>query len=112
MNHPVPTYPRDCWYVAATSDEVGDGFLARRVADTSVVLFRLSDGSIVAFRPEENARRLNRSAERLALPQLPEELFLAAVRELVTIDVSAIRRARKPAPTSSEVAATYQQSRG
>lgn len=42
-------YPRDCWYVAATSDEVGDGLTARRILDTSVVLFRLSDGSIAAL---------------------------------------------------------------
>lgn len=43
------SYPRDCWYVAATSDEVGDGFTARRILDTHVVLFRLSDGSIAAL---------------------------------------------------------------
>ncbi|MFL6089592.1 MAG: Rieske 2Fe-2S domain-containing protein [Aeromicrobium sp.] len=43
------SFPRECWYVAATSDEVGDGFTARRILDTSVVLFRLSDGSIAAL---------------------------------------------------------------
>lgn len=43
------TYPKNCWYVAATSDEVGDGLTARRLADRSVVLFRLSDGSIAAL---------------------------------------------------------------
>ena len=48
--------------------------------------YRRSDGSIVAFRPAENARRLNESARRLALPELPEELFVAAVRELVRAD--------------------------
>lgn len=42
-------YPKDCWYVAATSDEVGEGFAARRVLDTPVVLFRLSDGSIAVL---------------------------------------------------------------
>lgn len=45
-------YPQDCWYVAATSDEmdeVGDGFTVRRILDTSVVLFRLADGSITAL---------------------------------------------------------------
>lgn len=49
--------------------------------------YRRADGEVVAFRPEENARRLNESARRLALPELPEELFLASIRELVTIDV-------------------------
>ncbi len=42
-------YPKDCWYVAATSDEVGEGLAARRILDTPVVLFRLSDGSIAVL---------------------------------------------------------------
>jgi phenylpropionate dioxygenase-like ring-hydroxylating dioxygenase large terminal subunit len=42
-------YPKDCWYVAATSAEVGDGLTARRLLDTPVLLFRLSDGSIAAL---------------------------------------------------------------
>ena len=48
--------------------------------------YRRPDGSIVTFRPEANARRLNASARRLALPELPEEFFVAAIRELVTAD--------------------------
>ncbi|MDQ2845283.1 MAG: branched-chain amino acid aminotransferase [Actinomycetota bacterium] len=44
------------------------------------------DGSIAAFRPSENAARLNRSAARMAMPELPEELFLQSLRELVTVD--------------------------
>lgn len=42
-------YPKDCWYVAATSDEVGDGLTARRMLDMPVVVFRLSDGTIAAL---------------------------------------------------------------
>lgn len=48
--------------------------------------YRHPDDSIHAFRPEANARRFNRSAKRLALPELPEEAFLDAVRQVVTID--------------------------
>ena len=44
------------------------------------------DGGVAVFRPQENARRFNRSAARLAMPEIPEELFLAAVRQLVDID--------------------------
>ena len=44
------------------------------------------DGSIALFRPEENARRFNDSARRMAMPELPEELFLDAIRELVAKD--------------------------
>ncbi|GMA30770.1 hypothetical protein GCM10025875_07620 [Litorihabitans aurantiacus] len=45
------------------------------------------DGSVWAFRPEANARRFARSAERLALPQLSEEDFLESVRSLVHTEV-------------------------
>lgn len=48
--------------------------------------YRRPDGSIVTFRPEANARRLNESAERLALPHIPESLFTEAIRQLVRID--------------------------
>jgi len=48
--------------------------------------YRRADGSIVTFRAEENARRLNESAVRLALPELPEALFVAAVDQLVAAD--------------------------
>ena len=48
--------------------------------------YRQPDGGVAIFRPEENARRFNRSAARLAMPELPEELFLEAVDALVDID--------------------------
>ena len=48
--------------------------------------YRHADGSIWTFRPEANAARLNKSARRLALPELPEEYFLGAIRELVSAD--------------------------
>jgi branched-chain amino acid aminotransferase len=44
------------------------------------------DGSIALFRPEQNARRFQASAARLAMPELPESVFLQAVDELVKID--------------------------
>lgn len=48
--------------------------------------YRHEDGSVWTFRPEVNAARLNRSAERLALPALPEETFVDSLRELVVQD--------------------------
>lgn len=48
--------------------------------------YRGKDGKFLLFRPEENARRLNQSAERLAMPSIPEELFVAAVEALVKAD--------------------------
>ncbi|AXH96071.1 branched-chain amino acid aminotransferase [Ornithinimicrobium avium] len=48
--------------------------------------YRHADGSVWTFRPERNAERLNNSARRLALPELPPTMFLDAVKELVAID--------------------------
>ena len=48
--------------------------------------YRHADGSIWLFRPEMNARRLQRSAARLDLPELPEEDFLNSVYALVEAD--------------------------
>jgi branched-chain amino acid aminotransferase len=44
------------------------------------------DGSIALFRPDQNARRFQASAARMAMPELPEAVFLQAVEELVKID--------------------------
>ncbi|WP_342320074.1 branched-chain amino acid aminotransferase [Corynebacterium mayonis] len=48
--------------------------------------YRHADGTITTFRPEQNARRLQHSARRLAMPELPEELFLEALQQLVDVD--------------------------
>jgi branched-chain amino acid aminotransferase len=45
-----------------------------------------ADGQIVAFRPQANAARFNRSAARLAMPGLPEDAFIAAIEVLVRAD--------------------------
>ncbi len=48
--------------------------------------YRLADGGIALFRPEANAARFNASAERLAMPSIPADLFVQAVEELVKAD--------------------------
>lgn len=48
--------------------------------------YRGEGGKIVTFRPEQNARRFQNSAARLAMPELPEELFLESLRQIVDID--------------------------
>ncbi len=45
--------------------------------------YRLDDGAMALFRPDANARRFNNSARRLAMPELPEALFLESCRQLV-----------------------------
>jgi branched-chain amino acid aminotransferase len=48
--------------------------------------FRGADGGVTLFRGDRNARRFRESAARMAMPALPDELFLGSIRELVTID--------------------------
>jgi branched-chain amino acid aminotransferase len=48
--------------------------------------YQQGDGSVVAFRPQANAARLNKSAVRLAMPELPEETFVRAIELLVKQD--------------------------
>lgn len=48
--------------------------------------YRAAEGGISLFRPEANAARFNLSAVRMAMPQVPEPLFLAAIEQLVRID--------------------------
>jgi branched-chain amino acid aminotransferase len=48
--------------------------------------YRHADGSVHTFRPDQNGRRLQRSARRLALPELPVAYFLQSIRELVAVD--------------------------
>ncbi len=48
--------------------------------------YRLVDGGTALFRPDANARRFAASARRLAMPELPEALFVESVRALVRAD--------------------------
>jgi len=48
--------------------------------------YRHEDGSIWTFRPDMNAARLQRSAKRMALPELPADIFLESLRELISVD--------------------------
>ena len=59
--------------------------------------YRHQDGSIWTFRPDKNALRLQRSARRMALPELPAELFLESLRQLIAVDGSWV-----PQPTGEK----------
>ncbi|MCH8319208.1 MAG: branched-chain amino acid aminotransferase [Bacteroidetes bacterium] len=48
--------------------------------------FKNSESNPLLFRPEMNARRLNRSAQRMAMAEVPEELFINALHELIALD--------------------------
>lgn len=48
--------------------------------------YRWSDGSVALFRPYENAKRFNKGATRMALPEIPEDFFVNSVEQLVSQD--------------------------
>lgn len=48
--------------------------------------YPLADGSMALFRPDANARRFRASAERMAMPALPDDLFIQSVKALVATD--------------------------
>ncbi|MEG2744640.1 MAG: branched-chain amino acid aminotransferase [Oscillospiraceae bacterium] len=48
--------------------------------------YRGENGEILLFRPDENIKRMNSSAARLCIPQIPEDIFLEALKTLVELD--------------------------
>ena len=48
--------------------------------------YKQQDDSLALFRPDRNAARFNDSARRMAMPELPEELFMESIRQLVAKD--------------------------
>src|SRR3954469_1524394 len=48
--------------------------------------YKRDDGGVNLFRPDANARRFRDSADRMAMAQLPEAMFIEAVEQLVRID--------------------------
>src|ERR1700720_2116947 len=48
--------------------------------------YRWADGSVVSFRAEANAARMRASARRIAIPELPEDLFIESLRQLIAVD--------------------------
>ncbi len=48
--------------------------------------YRKADGNVQLFRPLENIRRMNRSAERMCLPQIPEEQAMEALTKFIEIE--------------------------
>ena len=48
--------------------------------------YKDKDGTTWLFRPDENFKRLNKSAKRLAIPELPEEVFFEGLKALLEVD--------------------------
>jgi branched-chain amino acid aminotransferase len=50
--------------------------------------YKNEDGNTSIFRPHENFKRFNKSAERMQMPAVPEEIFMEGMRQLVELDKS------------------------
>ena len=50
--------------------------------------YKAEDGRTLLFRPDKNAKRANKSNQRLCIPEIPEEDFVQAVKTLVKVDES------------------------
>lgn len=48
--------------------------------------YKHADGTVSIFRPDKNAKRFNKSAERLCMPTLPEDIFIQSIAAVVDID--------------------------
>ncbi len=72
----VPYGPLELWPAASVlhyGQAIFEGFKA----------FCQPDGGVATFRPEANARRFQASARRLAMPEMPVEMFIEAADELI-----------------------------
>ncbi|MFZ1751662.1 MAG: branched-chain amino acid aminotransferase [Saprospiraceae bacterium] len=71
---PIPTHPGNvAWHYGQA---IFEGMKASRD----------KDGNPLLFRPEMHAIRLNNSARRMCMPEVPEELFLKAIHALVNVE--------------------------
>ncbi|GAB1447565.1 MAG: branched-chain amino acid aminotransferase [Bacteroidia bacterium] len=48
--------------------------------------FKSAEGKPLLFRPMDNIKRLNESAVRMGMPEIPEELFMEGLKQLVSLD--------------------------
>jgi len=48
--------------------------------------YKNTNGEAQLFRPKDNIKRLNQSAKRMAMAELPEEIFMEGLKQLIAID--------------------------
>ncbi|MEN9684568.1 MAG: hypothetical protein RLZZ28_354 [Bacteroidota bacterium] len=48
--------------------------------------YKEADGTVAIFRPYDNFRRFNLSAERMCMPEVPEEIFMEGMKQLISLD--------------------------
>lgn len=56
--------------------------------------YKTEDDSVWLFRPEENYLRMNKSAVRMCMPELPETVFIDGLKELVKLDQAWVKKGK------------------
>ena len=70
----IPLDPASC--VLHYSQQMFEGLKA----------YKTEDGKILLFRPDMNAKRTNKTNARMCIPELPEDLFVEAVKAIVDVE--------------------------
>ena len=73
-------------YQPITLDPCASVFHYGQAVFEGMKAFRDSDEKIWLFRPEENFKRINRSAHRLQIPEFPKDYFFNGINELLKLD--------------------------
>ncbi len=73
-------------YAPITLDPAAQIFHNGQMIFDGTKAYRRPDGDINLFRIDENAARFNRSAQRMAMPEVPAEVHIAAIDELVRLE--------------------------
>jgi branched-chain amino acid aminotransferase len=53
-----------------------------------VKVYKNADGEPYIFRPLDNFKRFNKSAERMQMPTIPEEIFIDGMKQLIKLDIN------------------------
>ena len=49
--------------------------------------YKNNNDDVLVFRPNKNAERFNKSAERMCMPKLPNDIFINSIQELLKVDI-------------------------
>ncbi|MDF2800427.1 MAG: branched-chain amino acid aminotransferase [Anaerocolumna sp.] len=78
--------PRVVPYAPITLDPAAMVFHYGQEMFEGLKAYKAEDGRILLFRPEKNIERANRTNVRICIPEIPEEDFLQAIKEVVKTD--------------------------
>ena len=73
-------------YGAITIDPAAAVFHYAQEMFEGLKAYKAEDGRVLLFRPDMNAKRTNRTNERMCIPLIDEEIYVDAIKQVVDID--------------------------